>query len=168
MQPLDVETTSSATPLQCATEILEVIPLIMQALRRRIGDKVEADLTVPQFRTLMFLQHQPAGSVSEVAEHIGLALPSMSKLIDGLVARNFLTRTQHPTDRRRLQLALTPQGSDRLARAHALAQQALAESLAQCTEADRLAIQNAMRMLRPVFLPESRFTRVNPPERGNP
>lgn len=167
MQPFQEESTSNATPLQCATEILEVIPLIMQILRQRMRERVETDLTVPQFRTLAFLHQMPAGSVSEVAEHVGLALPSMSKLIDGLVARNFLTRTQHPTDRRRLQLALTLEGSARLARTHALAQQALAESLTLCTDEERLAIQNAMRLLRPVFLPESRFTRLNSTERGH-
>ena len=51
-----------------------------------------ADLSVPQFRTLLFLRRHPGASLSEVAEHIGLTLPSISKMIDRLEARDLLAR----------------------------------------------------------------------------
>ena len=48
-----------------------------------------------QFRTLAFVDANQGASLSEVAGHIGLGLPSMSKLVDALVNRELLTRDVH-------------------------------------------------------------------------
>ena len=79
-------------PDVCAQEILEVVPAVMLAIRAELRRHRTADLSVPQFRTLAFIDRQADASLSDVAEHIGLTLPSMSKIVDGLVTRKFVTR----------------------------------------------------------------------------
>ena len=139
------------TPQQTAAHILDVIPLIMHSLRNHMRTHHESGLSIPQFRALMFLYHHPEVSLSEVAEFLGLTLPSMSKLIDGLVNRELLTRQEHPEDRRRLCLALTPQGREILERAEHAAQACLAVFLEKQTPEERTRIVEAMELLRLAF-----------------
>ena len=64
-----------------------------------------ATLSVPQFRALVLIESAPAPSLSRVAGHVGLALPSATALVAGLVERR-----PDPADRRRVTLALTEAG----------------------------------------------------------
>ncbi|MBI5568017.1 MAG: MarR family transcriptional regulator [Chloroflexi bacterium] len=141
-------TTSAAV---CAHEILEVVPQIMRAIRTEMRRHRTADLSVPQFRTLAVIDRNANASLSDVAEHIGLTLPSMSKLIDGLVARKLVTRQTDPTDRRRMTLALTRSGQAALEASRAATRACLAESLAALTDAERATVVKAMEALRPIF-----------------
>ena len=75
----------------------------------------------------------------------------MSKLMDGLVARNLVKRQTHPDDRRRLTLALTARGRTMLQTALEGARACLAERLAALPASERSAVAKAMQMLRPLF-----------------
>jgi len=105
-------------------------------------------LSVPQFRTLLFINRRKGTSLSEVAEHIGLTLPSMSTLIDGLVGRNLAVRRTDPDDRRRMTLTLTERGQASLQIAREATQAHLAEHLGHLTEQERKTIITAMQLLR--------------------
>jgi DNA-binding MarR family transcriptional regulator len=113
-----------------------------------------ADLSVPQFRTLTFLSRQAGASLSQVAEHIGLTLPSMSSLVEGLVERKLILRNPHSVDRRRVTLTLTARGQSVLEAAHGATQAALAEKLAALSAQDRTIVVQAMLALRPLFEPD--------------
>jgi len=49
-------------------------------------------------------------SVSSLAQVSGTGLPSVSKVVEALVKRGLVARSQDPNDRRRVPLALTPEG----------------------------------------------------------
>src|SRR5437899_764488 len=100
----------TVTSEMAARELLDVAPAIVRAFRAEMRSHRLAELSVPQFRTMGYLNRHPGASLSAVADHIGLTLPTMSKLVDGLVARKFATRETHARDRRRVTLALTPRG----------------------------------------------------------
>ncbi|HEY8666889.1 MAG TPA: MarR family winged helix-turn-helix transcriptional regulator [Tepidisphaeraceae bacterium] len=142
-----------ASAEQCASQLLDVIPRIMQTFRREMRSRRSRDLSIPQFRTLAFLHHHPDGSLSDVAEHIGLTLPTMSKMIDALVARGLMTRRLDAADRRRVQLALTPHGQSFLAAVRQEAQQHLAATMEKLTPPQRQSITAAMSALRTAFAP---------------
>ena len=80
------------SPDECARQILEIVPMVMRAIRTEIRSHRGSELSVPQFRVLIFLNRHEGASLSDIAEHLGLTLPSTSKMIDGLVARNMVTR----------------------------------------------------------------------------
>jgi DNA-binding MarR family transcriptional regulator len=141
----------STSPDACAQGILEVVPAVMRTIRAEMRRHRTADLSVPQFRTLAFIDRQADASLSDVAEHIGLTLPSMSKIVDGLVTRKLVTRQTHATDRRRMRLALTPRGQTALQTSREATRACLAEDLAGLTERQRETIGQAMEILRPVF-----------------
>jgi DNA-binding MarR family transcriptional regulator len=144
----------TTSPDACAQEILEVVPIVMRTIRAELRRHRAADLSIPQFRTLAFIDRNVDASLSDVAEHIGLKLPSMSKIVDGLVARKFVTRRTHTADRRRMTLALTARGLTALQASRAATRACLAEDLAALSDRQRDIVVQAMEILRPVFMPQ--------------
>jgi DNA-binding MarR family transcriptional regulator len=106
---------------------------------------------VPQFRSLLFLSRHENASLSEVAEHIGLTLPSMSRIVDILVDRGLTTRETHHGDRRRVTLALTARGRATLRSALKAAEAYLRELFRILPSTERATVVQAMRVLRPLF-----------------
>ncbi len=142
-----------ASPDLGARQLLDVVPLIMCAIRREMRSHRSADISVPQFRTLAFLSDHKGASLSEVADFIGLTLPSMSKLVDGLVTRGLVTRQTHPGDRRRMTLALTQAGQEFHQSAREATQDCLARRLVLLPDSDRAVVMRAMEALCQVFWP---------------
>ena len=144
----------TTSPAACAQEILDVVPIVMRSIRAELRRHRTADLSIPQFRTLAFIDRNADASLSDVAEHIGLTLPSMSKIVEGLVVRKFVTRQTARDDRRRMTLALTARGLTALQASRDATRACLAEDLAGLTERQRETITQAMEILRPVFTPQ--------------
>lgn len=67
------------------------------------------DLSVPQYRVLALLAGGPAAS-SWLADRLTVSPPSVTAVVDGLVARDLVVRIPDPSDRRRLNLELTEAG----------------------------------------------------------
>jgi DNA-binding MarR family transcriptional regulator len=145
---------SSISLDECARQVLETVPLVMRTVRAEMRRRRAADLSVPQFRTLNFLNRQAGASLSQVAEHIGLTLPSMSLLVEGLVERKLILRDTCAADRRRITLTLTARGQSVLEAAHGATQAALAEKLAALSAQDQVIVVQAMQALRPFFEPD--------------
>jgi DNA-binding MarR family transcriptional regulator len=137
---------------ECDREVLETIPLVMRTIREEMRKRHETDLSVPQFRALAYLGNNPNASLSDVAEHVGSALPSMSKLVDGLVTRGYVSRRESPEDRRRVVLALTDGGANVLATARKGAQDQLGKVLRGLSTEELGTVARAMRILRAAFL----------------
>jgi DNA-binding MarR family transcriptional regulator len=136
---------------ECTREVLESVPSVMRVIRSELRKHRARELSVPQFRTLNFLSRNKGASLSEVAEHIGLTLPSMSTLVDGLVTRNFAVRRTHPHDRRRVTLELTDRGQMILRSARDATRDYLAQKLESISPGDRSKVAESMRILRSIF-----------------
>jgi DNA-binding MarR family transcriptional regulator len=136
---------------ECARQVVEVVPLIMRALVGEMRRHDATELSVPQFATLAFLSRNEGACLSDAADHFGLKLPSMSKMIDGLVARGLVLRRTNPTDRRRITLALSESGQDALQLAREATRVFLAERLSALTAPQLAAVVQTMGILRPLF-----------------
>ena len=141
---------------ECAHEVFEVVPLAMRAIRAEMRSRRALGLSVPQFRTLAFLNRNEGASLSDLAEYIGLTLPSMSKMVDGLVVRQLVTRRDSSVDRRYVTLALTPLGKSTWEAARQGTQARLAEMLATLPPEERNTVVLAMQALRRVFASDQR------------
>ena len=135
----------------CARGLLETAPLIMRTVRKEMRSRRGPDLSVPQFRSLSFIRRNADASLSHLAEHLGLTLPSTSKLIDGLVKKNLVVRQESTMDRRRMALALTKHGNAILAVARAGTQAHLTEILRQLPARDLDVVYKAVNLLHPLF-----------------
>ncbi len=138
-----------------AHQLLDIVPSIMRTIRAEMRSHTAPDLSVPQFRTLAFVNRHSGCSLSDAADHIGLTLPSMSKLVDGLVVRKFVIRDTHAGDRRRITLALTARGKEILEAARESTLASLAERLSALDDRDLQTVVEAMGVLAPIFAFES-------------
>jgi DNA-binding MarR family transcriptional regulator len=135
----------------CACHLLDTVPQIMRSIRSEMRSHRGHDLSVPQFRTLTFVNRNPEGSLSELADHLGLTLPSVSKLVDGLVTQKLITRRESTADRRRLTLSLTKDGDDILRIARQATQDHLKDVLRELSADELSTILRAMTLLQPLF-----------------
>jgi DNA-binding MarR family transcriptional regulator len=149
-----------ARPRECATELLEVVPLIMRMIRSQVRSHSSPELSIPQFRALAFLGRNERAMLSDVSAFLGLTLPSASKLIDGVVCAGFATREIDPADRRRVALTLTPAGQKKYRIARRFAHKFLSERVGRLSGADRTRLLGAMESLRAIFA-EQRNTEVS-------
>ncbi len=139
------------TPEEAASELLEVVPLIMREIRSEMRSQTSPELTVPQFRALTFVDRNKGASLSAVANHIGLTLPSTSRLVDVLIARRLLTREDNPADRRRVKLGVTNRGLTLLENSRRGTLNYLAKKLSGISASDRKVIVEGMAVMRSVL-----------------
>jgi DNA-binding MarR family transcriptional regulator len=135
----------------CARSILDTVPAIIQAIRVEMRLERMHDLSVPQFRTLAYIGRHPGCSLSDVAEFIGLTLPTMSVLINGLVEEGLVLRQSSLIDRRRVTLTLTANGDAVHSRALDGTMAWLQRLLAPLSAEECQTVIKAMERLHPIF-----------------
>lgn len=131
-------------------EFLEVIPMMMRHVRAEFRSHRTPDLSVPQFRALVFTNRNPGTALSPLADHLGLTLPSTSKMVDHLVLQGYLDRQSSKRDRRKLTLQITAQGKSTLEASFKATQshlQALFENLSTQEQEGLLAYLRILRVL---------------------
>jgi DNA-binding MarR family transcriptional regulator len=140
-----------ATAEDCAQAVLDTVPVVMRSIRSELRSHRNQDLSVPQFRILLFINKNADASISDVAEHIGLTLPTLSKMIDLLVARQWVTRVPCSEDRRRMQLGLTERGQAMLHEAQKSTRENLALCFAGLSPAQLDQVIQSMHLLQGTF-----------------
>jgi DNA-binding MarR family transcriptional regulator len=142
----------SASRDAVARELLDVVPVIMRTIRNEMRNHRSNDLTVPLFRTLMFLERHPGVSLMDLAGHLGLTSPSVCKIVDRLVARSMVMRQHSDTDRRKITLALTDEGQKVLDEARASTQARLAGLLLPLSAEQCETVFHVLQVLQPLFM----------------
>ena len=134
----------------------------MKAIRTQMRENSAALPSVVHFRALAFINREPDADVSRLASHIGLMLPSASKLVQTLLERRYISRTPDPADRRRALLKPTAKGRKVMTAARQATRDYLATLLRDCDPRDRNAITGSMRALRPIFVSAKGAAKANP------
>ncbi|HWB52962.1 MAG TPA: MarR family winged helix-turn-helix transcriptional regulator [Tepidisphaeraceae bacterium] len=141
----------ASSSADCAAAVLDVVPAVMRTIRCQMRGHSKAHLSIMHFRALAFLNRNPGAPLSDVAEHVGLTLPSASKLVQTLLVRGFITRQVGRVDRRKKVLAPTPKGVKTLEAARAATRSHLANELSKLPARQRATIVEAMGFLKEVF-----------------
>jgi len=144
--------TIGSSVADCAHEVLDVVPMVFRVIRTELRKYGAKEMSVPQFRTLAFVYRNEGASLSEVADHMALTLPTMSMLVDGLIVHGFVNRREDPEDRRRMTLTLTRDGRARFESARESTMTYLEQRLRQLSPSERATITASMRILRERFV----------------
>jgi DNA-binding MarR family transcriptional regulator len=136
---------------KCAANVMETLPMVMRFIRADMRARKFTELSVPQFRTLAFLDRNPDASLSELAKHLGVTLATASANTKLLVQRNFVHRCDHPKERRRVVLNLTEAGKEHLQRSRAQTQVYIADLLNSLTDEQISQIDEGLILLKKVF-----------------
>jgi MarR family transcriptional regulator for hemolysin len=145
------DATNPATAAECARELLDVVPAVMRPLRQQMRSHRAAGLSVPQFRALCFVERYDGASLSAVADHLDLSLPTVSRMVNGLVERGYMQRRSSEDDRRHVSLSLRARGQSVMREARTATQTFLMQKLRHLTAGQRQAMVTAMDALREVF-----------------
>ena len=102
--------------------LAELVGRFMHAMHRYDGGRMlplmhRAELTLPQLAVLEFVEQ--ARTVSAVAEHAGLSRPATSQMVDKLVKRGWVRRSEGATDRRERVVTLSGRGQALVEKVHA-------------------------------------------------
>jgi|JI8StandDraft_2_1071088.scaffolds.fasta_scaffold12438_2 MarR family transcriptional regulator, transcriptional regulator for hemolysin len=81
-----------------------------QFAQRQI-DNSGIDITIDQWLVLKSIQDLPDISQHQIAENVFKDYASVTRMIELLVKKDYLTRTFHATDRRRFNLIITKKGN---------------------------------------------------------
>jgi len=95
---------------ECAQGVLETVPAVMRYIRAQMRSHRGPGLSVPQLRSLLFVNRNQGAALGSLAEHLGLTPPSASKLVEELVSRRLLERRPSSFDRRKLSMEISPAG----------------------------------------------------------
>lgn len=105
--------TSAGAPDDPATCAARAVARLARLIEIDLGD---TDLSLPQYRLLAFLA-EGDWAASALADKLRVSRPSVTSLVDGLVARGFVTREHATDDRRRVLHVITTEGLEALAAA---------------------------------------------------
>jgi DNA-binding MarR family transcriptional regulator len=94
------------------------------------------DLSLTQLRVFGILRDRRA-RMAELADYLGLDKSTLSGLVDRAVERGLLTRTQHASDARVFEIAMTAKARAMAARVHAEIAAALAPLIERLGDAER-------------------------------
>ena len=130
-----------------AHKFIEVIPLAMKAYREEMRSGRSGSLSVPQFRILAHLWRGLATSNKELAEHQGVTVAAMSRMVDQLVSKGYVRRAAHSSDRRQVVLVLTRLGDSEYRSARQMAIKRVARRMAQLSDLQLEQVARALDML---------------------
>ena len=127
--------------------------VLLSTLRLAMGisvhaaDQVGDDVSTVQLRALTVLSRDPGCNLGRVAESMGVALSTASRLVERLVAADLVDRRTSEANRREVALRLTPHGARTLSRYDALRLEGLLSVLDRLPDDDRSTVMTGLRVL---------------------
>jgi DNA-binding MarR family transcriptional regulator len=149
------------TTAAVAAAVVNAAQLVVRLVRAEVRCQHPESLSLTQLRALDYLSANPGTTLSAVAHYVGLALPSVSVLVDGLARRALVARLAPSGDRRRLRLRLTAAGKVALRRALDAARAVVADRLADLAPRDRALIGRAMAQISAAAAPSGHAARTH-------
>lgn len=134
-----------------ASQVMAVLPRVMDAMRRAMRAQLDGPLTVPQFRGLHFIDLQPGSSVSDLAAFLGVSLATASAMVDRLARAGHVHTQGSRSDRRRLELHLCAGGKAMLERMRQQIRGDLAQALEGRTPTELAALVGGLQVLDAAF-----------------
>jgi len=108
----DTETTAPPASADLASDLYALVVYVHKNCNSDLFEAVGAlELTLTQIKLLHHLEEADRElTLKEASELVLLSLPAMSRTVDDLVRRGFVTRHEDPEDRRMKRISLTDHG----------------------------------------------------------
>ncbi|MDR3606526.1 MAG: MarR family transcriptional regulator [Oligoflexia bacterium] len=133
-----------------AKTLLDTVPFVMRMIRTEMRLAAKGIFTVPQFRTINQLRKRPHTN-RELAEWMGVAPPTMSRMIDTLMKRGWLEKTRDKADMRQQLLTLTPLGRQEANRVRSIVRKKIAIKLGSLDKRQHATLADGLEVLRDLF-----------------
>ena len=121
----------------------ELRPVLLRLSRELRKETEQLGITARQATLLWLVKRSPGLSLAQLAAEEGISGPAMSGHVDRLERAGLIDRVRSSEDRRRVGLALTPEGARMLRRVRARRTTWLADRLAALEPAQLEAVEAA-------------------------
>lgn len=108
---------------------------------------IAIDLTMSQLKVLMKLSHRGPQPVGALAHSLGVSAPTASGILQRLVRRGLVRRSESAEDRRITLVALTERGSAVVQRLFAAQQEALIRTYRRLSTSELATVTSALELL---------------------
>lgn len=95
-----------------------------QLLNKQLAN---ANISASQLNVILALSHKPATNVIELSRHLGISTGPMSRMIERIALKGFISRKKNHDDRREVRITLTPAGIALAKRLSTLSDNAMCE-----------------------------------------
>lgn len=147
-----------ARPAPALVAEAEAIVAHVRALRRDLcgpfADVQRSGLTGPQVTVMACLVGSGPSTLTELSRKVGMSHSTASGIVDRLQARGLVHREQDPADRRRTQIAVTPDVTRYVREMEEGPPARLAAALQRTSAEQRAAIREGLVLLRQLLKPD--------------
>ena len=137
---LESEPRDIARSMNAVRSIVRALRINTRAIELKMG------ISLAQLFVLQQLDVKPAESLNELAERTATHQSSVSVVVRRLVQAGLVSRTAAPHDRRRVHIALTPEGRLRLAGAPQTVQMQLVQALERMSTDQRRTLADLLEL----------------------
>jgi len=148
-EPVPARVRRAADDATRAVRLLDFIPRMMCQLKHEARTE-RGKLTVPQFRILARVTREPE-TASSLAEHQGVSLSAMSRMVDTLARKGYLARRPKASDRRQVMLTATPRGRAQFVAIKRLTEDRLAERIRRLPASAQRSLADGLTVLAGLF-----------------
>lgn len=128
--------------LRTIRQLLRQVSIHSKQLLREVG------LSVPQvicLNAIKELEGETGVTVAEVSQRVQLSPATVSRIVDRLVASGLVTRDRSAIDRRKVRIALTTSGRERLEAMPPPLQETFLRRLSELPKKKQIALRDALR-----------------------
>jgi DNA-binding MarR family transcriptional regulator len=130
--------------------VLTAAMLLMRGVAAELRQTTAKPLAPGQMSTLMKIADGPC-TMSQLARHQAVSLPTVSRSVDMLVRRGLVERWVDKADRRQTLVRLTPDGRDALASVRRRAEAHIQHRLETLSADERVQLIAASQLLTSIF-----------------
>jgi DNA-binding MarR family transcriptional regulator len=124
-----------------------LLPRLWDAFFTPLPPGAVTDLPMGQARTLLHLTLVGRRRMGELADDLGVKVPTVTRMVDRLVEKGLVAREAFEDDRRVVHVCATPAGEDLAAEARAFRRGVIQSRLAGLDDAGREQVLEALRLL---------------------
>ncbi|MDE2026290.1 MAG: MarR family transcriptional regulator [Patescibacteria group bacterium] len=127
------------------TKIIELFFEFSRHLKGSMSVKSQfADLSMLQMQALIFITTHPNSTMSEIAKHFSIELPSATSLVNKLYKTGLVERKNDKDDRRKIYVVLTEKGVQLLKEGKKIRKQQIEKILSYLSEAEKKQMQSIL------------------------
>jgi DNA-binding MarR family transcriptional regulator len=124
---------------------------MFRSMQNVIKYSKESGYSMSHIGTLMHLHHKGVSDVSGLGDKLGITYPAASQMLDRLVEKGLIQRTEDPKDRRSKKIVLTDKGFETLHESMKARQASMIELSKKMTDEEKEKVMEAFEIVLDKF-----------------
>lgn len=131
-----------------ALDLIQLISGVNKRLEQAVGARLKpAGIPIEQYRILRMLERRDGQTMGELATQVFVDSPTLTKIIDRMIAGGLVYRSPDPADRRKVLVFLAEAGRALLAELHVLVEESDARLVDGLSQGDARKLSHLLKTL---------------------